>query len=191
MYFALLCATWSVRAAFSNEYIIIQFMPDFNWTAMVRIEYITLYLTMIWAILFLSRLFTSESNHVVKYILVILNIIFVVFTVLNPPVFFTQLLAMYLVTSGILLFYGVIIIIHAYINERTGSTFLTISTFLGVILFSYDIFTYEGIFTFNSIIFSVGYVVMFLMMGVALLLQQNIIKSSAKTSNSLSYKDLY
>jgi hypothetical protein len=191
VYFALLCGTWALRSAFSNEYLAIQLMPDFNWASMVRIEYITLYLTMIWAILFLSRLFTNESNQIIKYILVILNIVFVVFTILTPPVLFTKMLALYLGTSGMLLVYGILIVIRAYINERIGSTFLTICSLLGIMLFSYDIFTYEGIFSFNSILFSVGYIVMFAFMSVALLLHLNIIKTSKESSGNLSYRDLY
>jgi hypothetical protein len=191
IYFALLCATWAIRSAFSNEYLAIKLMPDFNWASMVRIEYITLYLTMIWAILYLSRLFTNESNQIIKYILVILNVVFVVFTILTPPVLFTKMLALYLGTSGMLLLYGILIIIRAYINERTGSTFLTICSLLGIMLFSYDIFTYEGIFSFNSILFSLGYLVMFALMGFALLLHLDVMKTSKQSSGVLTFKDMY
>jgi hypothetical protein len=190
IYFSLLCATWSIRSAFSNDYIFISFMPDFDWTSMVQIEYITLYLTMIWAILFLSRLFANEGNPIIKYILVTLNSIFVVFTLFNQPLFFTKLLALYLFTSGVLLLYGFIIIIRAYINERTGAGFLTVCSLLGILIFSYDIFTYEGIFALNSIVLSAGYLVMFTLMALALLLQLNS-KSQKKTPQTLSYKDLY
>ncbi len=84
IYFSLLCATWAVRSMFSNDYTFISLVPDFDWTTMVRIEYITLYLTMIWAILFLGRLFANDGSQIVKYVLVTLNGIFVAFTVLNP-----------------------------------------------------------------------------------------------------------
>jgi hypothetical protein len=191
IYFALLCATWAIRSAFSNEYLGIKLMPDFSWTAMVRIEYVTLYLTMIWAILFISRLFSNESNTIVKYILVILNAVFIVFTVFNAPLLFTKMLALYLVTSGLLLAYAVLVIVRAYVNERTGAAFLTVSSLLGIAIFSYDIFAYEGIFSFNSILFSAAYLVMFSMLGLALLLHLDIIKRSKPISGSLSYDDLY
>lgn len=191
VYFSLLCITWAVRSAFSNDYVFIQLVPNFNWTSMVRIEYITLYLTMIWAILFLSRLFAHEGSQIIKYVLVTLNSIFVAFTALNPPLYFTKLLAVYLVTSALLLLYGTIIVVRALINDRIGSTFLSISTLLAVALFSYDIITYEGLFAYNSILFSAGYFLIFALMAVALLLHLNIIKSSSDTSDMLTYKDLY
>jgi 7TM diverse intracellular signalling len=191
IYFSLLCVTWAIRSVFSNDYTFISLVPDFNWTAMVRIEYITLYLTMIWAILFLSRLFTNEGSQIIKYVLVTLNGIFVAFTLFNPPLYFTKMLAVYLVTSGLLLVYGAIIVVRALINERIGSTFLSVSTLLAVAIFSYDIFTFEGWFSYNSIVFSAGYVIIFALMAIALLLHLNIIQGSNNAPNMLTYKDLY
>lgn len=191
IYFSLLCMTWAVRSAFSNDYIFISFFPDFDWTMMVRIEYITLYFTMIWAILYLSRLFINEGSQIIKYVLVTVNSIFVAFTILNEPVYFTKLLAVYLVTSGLLLLYATIIVIRALINERVGSSLLTITVLVAVAIFAYDIVTFEGWFSYNSIVFSAGYLVIFSVMGTALLLNLNIIKSAPKSATMLTYKDLY
>jgi hypothetical protein len=191
IYFSLLCVTWAIRSLFSNDYMITKIYPDFNWNTMVRIEYITLYLTMVWAILFLCRLFKNERNQVVKYLLVVFNCGFVVYTLLTPPVEFTQLLTLYLVTAGVLLVYGAGVVLVALINERKGATWLTISVMLGLVIFSYDIFTYEGWFTYNSLVFSAGYLVIFLMMGAALLLHLEIIKGARTQTTMLTYKDLY
>ena len=60
LYFAAICLSWGIRSIFSNQYLFISYYPDFSWELMVRIEYITLYLTMIFTILFLGRLFKSE-----------------------------------------------------------------------------------------------------------------------------------
>jgi hypothetical protein len=191
IYFSLLCMTWAVRSAFSNDYIFISFFPEFSWIAMVRIEYITLYLTMIWAILFLSRLFVNEGSQIIKYVLVTVNVIFVVFTMLNEPLYFTKLLAVYLVTSGLLLLYATIIVVRALINERIGSSLLTVTVLIAVAIFAYDIVTFEGWFSYNSIVFSTGYLIIFSVMAAALLLNLNIIKSAPQSPNILTYKDLY
>lgn len=191
IYFSLLCVTWAVRSFFSNDYMITKFFPGFEWNMMVRIEYITLFLTMIWAILFLCRLFKREGNQVVKYILVAFNCGFIVYTVLTPAVDFTMLLPLYLGSAGLLLVYGAGVVLVALINERRGATFLTVSVMLGLGIFSYDIFTYEGWFSYNSILFSAGYLVIFVLMGIALLLHLDIIKGANATTTMLTYKDLY
>jgi hypothetical protein len=191
LYFSLLCLTWSVRSVFSNDYTFISFFPDFSWAAMVRIEYITLYLTMMWAILYLGRVFTKEGSPIIKYLLVTINGAFLAYTVFATTVEFTRLLPVYLVTSAVVLVYGAAVVLMALINERLGAMFLTISVILGLITFSYDIFTYEGLFTYNSLLFSAGYIVIFSLMAVALLIKLEIIKTANKPTTMLTYKDLY
>lgn len=191
VYFALLSLTWAIRSVFSNDYLAIVFFPDFDWTWMVRIEYLSLYLTMIWAILFLSRLFKNEGNQIIKYLLVILNVGYLVFTLFTDPTSFTKWLMVYLVTSAVLLVYGAAIAMIALVNERKGAAYITTSVMLGLAIFSYDIFTYEGWFAYNSFLFSAAYVALFLLMGGALLLHLDIIKSSPTGTTTLTYKDLY
>lgn len=191
LYFSLLCFTWSVRSVFSNDYAFISFFPDFSWAAMIRIEYITLYLTMMWAILYLGGVFTKEGSPIVKYLLVTLNGAFLGYTVFAAPLEFTRLLPVYLVTSAVVVVYGAAVVLMALINERLGATFLTFSVILGLLTFSYDIFTYEGFFTYNSLLFSAGYIVIFLLMAVALLIKLEILKTAHKQTTMLTYKDLY
>src|SRR6185295_9685901 len=111
IYFALLCLTWSVRAVFSNLYTFISFVPDFNWTVMVKIEYVTLFFTMIWAILFLSRVFSKEDNKIIKYLLVGSNSLFITYAILTSPVSFTRWLPVYLSFCGILLLYATFLVL--------------------------------------------------------------------------------
>ncbi len=191
LYFALLCLTWAVRVGFSNLYVFISFLPDFNWTAMIRIEYCTLFLTMIWAILFLSRVFPKEQNRILKYILVVSNVFFIAFTLLASPFAFTQWITVYLTFCTLLLLNGVFLVLRAWINQRAGSTYLTVSILLGLLVFGYDVFAYEGFFSYTPIIFSVGYISMFTLMGVVLLVHLGIIKSKSKSISKLSYGDLY
>lgn len=191
IYFALLGITWAVRSLFSNLYLFISVYPDFDWTTMVRIEYVALYLAMIWAILFLTSLFHHEANIIIKYGLVFCNIIFTGFSIYSAPRIFTQGLNVYLIVSGMLLLYGAYIVIRAWINERTGSGLLTLSVVLGLNIFGADIFVYEGFSSYDPVIFSAGYVLIFLIMGLALATHINLIKSGQATTTTLTYDDLY
>jgi hypothetical protein len=191
LYFALLCLTWSIRSVFSNMYLGISFFPDFDWTTMVRIEYVALYLTMIWAILFLSQIFQNEANVFFMYALVFCNVIFTIFTLFSSPLSFTQWLNIYLAASAILLIYGGFTVVRAWVNERVGSGLLTISTILGLNIFAYDIFVYEGFSSYDPFIFSLGYISIFLLMGWALLMHLGLTKSKASPTTRLTYDDLY
>lgn len=176
---------------FSNDYLATKFDPDFNWTLALRIEYITLYVTMIWAILFLCQLFHNEANRVVKYLLVTFNSGFTIYTLITPPSEFTRLLSLYLIAAGVLLIYGAGVVLVALINERKGASMLTISVLLGLGIYAYDIFTYEGWAVYNSVLLSAGYLVIFVLTGIALLLHLDIIKSSSTKTTMLRYEDLY
>ena len=191
LYFALLALTWSVRSVFSNLYLFISFYPDFDWTTMIRIEYITLYLAMIWAILFLTSLFRNEANIILKYGLVFCNVLFTAFSLSSLPRVFTQGLNVYLITSGVLLLYGTFIVIRAWGNERAGSGLLTLSIILGLNIFGYDIFVYEGFSSYDPVIFSAGYVSIFLMMGFALAFHVGLIKTKQNPATTLTYEDMY
>lgn len=190
-YYSLLCFSWAIRSVFSNYYLFTTYFPDFSWSIMVKIEYITLYSTMIWSILFLSRLFPGESNNIVKYILVGLNCLFIVVTAVFPPIVFTQWLTVYLAVAGVLIFFACIIVIRALIHERSGVWFLVTCLFLGIVLFSYDIFVYEGFFALpNPIFFSIGYLSIFAILGITLLYHLKIFKGDG-ASGTLTYEDLY
>jgi hypothetical protein len=191
LFFALLCLTWAIRSIVSNRYILIQYFPDFSWDWMVRIEYFTLYFTMIWAILYIARLFKDEANQFIKYGLIALVVSFVAITLVTQPILFTRWLNVYLAVSGIILFYAAIVVIKALINDRIGSGFLTVSLFLGILIFTYDIFAYEGFFAYTDLIFSGGYTLLFTMMGFGLLVHLKIMKSKARPANKLTYSDLY
>ncbi len=191
LYFSLLCISWAIRSVFSNIYLIIDFFPDFDWTWMVRIEYITLYSMLIWTVLFFSRLFPKESSKIIKYIFVIGNCIFIAGTVIMSPVFFTQWIALYLVVAALVLVHSGVITIRALINERAGVWYLVFSVVLGLILFSYDMFVFEGFFQYyNAVLFSVGYIIIFLLMGMALFYHLKIFKGDG-ASGTLTFDDLY
>ncbi|MFZ2905712.1 MAG: 7TM-DISM domain-containing protein [Cyclobacteriaceae bacterium] len=190
-YFSLLCFSWALRSVFSNLYVFTSFFPDFDWNTMIRIEYLTLYLTMIWAILFLSRLFPAESSKTIKYVLVTANIGFIALTIIAPPLFFTQWLNVFLGVAAMLMVFSGWIVIRAWINERSGVRYILVCIFLSIALFAYDIFIFEGFFhAYNALFFSIGYLLMFILMGVSLLYHLRIFKGDG-SSGMLTFDDLY
>lgn len=191
LYFALLCLTWAIRVGFSNMYIFISYLPDFSWTAMIRIEYVTLFLTMIWASQFLSYVFPKEQYRILKYFLIACNVFFTAFALFAAPATFTEWITVYISFCGLVMLNAVILVLRAWVNQRMGSTFLSASIVLGLLVFAYDVFSYEGFSAYNPLVFSVGYSLVFLMMGTVLLMHVGIIKSAGQAPSRLTYNDLY
>ncbi|HEY0653813.1 MAG TPA: 7TM-DISM domain-containing protein [Chryseosolibacter sp.] len=190
LFFACFTLAWGVREAFSNLYLGVQYMPDFPWAAAVKIEYTTLFLVMIFSMLFIGSLFKEDVNTVFKYLFCFCNLVFIGIAVFLDASVYTQFLPVYLSFAAALLIFIVYVLIRAVVYERQGVWLIIACLFLGVIIFSYDLISYQGLANFNPIIISIGYLSMFALMSVALLFQVGIFKRSAAT-NMLTYDDLY
>lgn len=188
--FACFCLMWGIREAFSNLYLAIQYIPDFPWALGVKIEYITLFLVMTIAMLFIGSLFREDVNAVFKYLFCFCNLVFIGIAIFLEASIYTQFLPIYLSFAAALLLFIVYVLVRAVVYERQGVWLIISCLFLGVIIFSYDLISYQGLAKFNPIIISIGYLGMFIMMAIALLFQIGIFKRSAAT-NMLTYDDLY
>ena len=191
IYFALLCLTWSVRCVFSGIYPVTVFFPDFHWAAQVRIEYLSLYLAIIWATLFLNDLFRTFSSKALTHTLVVLNAFFAVFTLATAPVIFTEWVSLYLAVAGIVVVYGVVLIVRALLSEQPGAWFLLASILTGIVVFGYDIIAYQASFSYNFVFLNIGYLTIFLLTAIALLFQVDVFKSRYRKRNMLTYQDMF
>lgn len=191
VYFFGLCITWGVRSLFSNQYLAINFWPDFSWELAAKIEYISLYLVMIWAILFVSSLFRGDSNAIFKYLFCFCNAVFILLTIFFKAATYTQFLPVYLSFCAVLLLYIIYVLVRALLSEKAGALMMVLCIFMGVLVFAYDLIAYQGMATYNPIIIATGYVIMFLLMATALMYHLGFLKKSSKSGNMLTYEDLY
>lgn len=191
LWFAALCLTWAIRTVFSNLYLATSLFPEIAWEPSVKIEYITLYLSMVWAILFLSEIFKSEVNDTFKYFMCICNGAFVLITLIFNSNVYTQFLPVYLSFVTLLLLYVVYVLTRAMINERQGVWLLISCVFLGVVLFAYDLIAYQGFATFNPLMINAGYICIFSLITISLLLQTGYLKRSSSYSDMLTYDELF
>jgi hypothetical protein len=191
LYFSLLCLAWSFRGAFSNLYPVITVFPDFNWNILLRIEYITLYLGIIFSILFLDELFRNLRSRVITFLLVGINIFFIFYTLFSSPLAFSRWVDVYVTVAGITIGYGSIIVIRALLFEQVGAWFLLLSLLLGAVVFGYDIVAYGSAAGYNMIFLHVGYILIFMLVTISLLFHLQIFKSSTGRSDVLTYNDMF
>ena len=191
LYLSLLCITWSLRSVFSNLYPLVLILPDINWELLVKIEYITLFLTAIWASLFFNYLFKDMRNVIFTYLPITLNIFFIVFTLLTPALIFSRWLSLYLGVEILVILYSASMIVRSLTKEGEGSWFLIASLGIGVLLFGYDIAAFQSSFSYNVVFVNIGYVVIFILTAIALLLHLSVLKSKNVKKEYLSYEDLF
>lgn len=157
----------------------------------VKIEYITLYLTMIWAICFISALFPDDVNKMFKNLFVSCNVIFVALTIFFNASTYTQFLPIYLSFSVVLLAYITYVLIHAFIYERQGVWMIVSCIMLGIAVYAYDISAYQGMAAYNPIITNIGYLTMFVLLALSLAVQFGILSRTSRKTDVLTYEDLY
>lgn len=191
LYFSLLCLTCSVRAFFSNMYPHALIFPAMNWEWVVRVEYITLYLAVIWAALFFNELFSEISNPVFTYLPVAVNIFFIVFTLLTPAIIYTRWITIYLSVAVLVILYGVTMVVRALIIEKVGSGFLMASIWTGTLLFAYDIAAYHISVSYNLVLMNTGYVLIFVLTTIGLLYHLGIFRNKNERHDVLTMEDLY
>lgn len=167
LYFAAICITWALRAVVTNLYLFVNWFPAVDWELLVKIEYLTLYLTMMWSLLYIGKLFPEDVSRIFKYVLVIVNGVFILFTIATPAVTYTHLLPAYKFVAWVILGYVGYVVMRAIIYDRAGAWFSAVSIILGVLMFSYDMLTYEGFINFSPLLFNVGYLTMFFLNAMA------------------------
>ena len=163
VFYALLCLAWAFRGIFSNFYLAVQWFPELNWYVCVRVEYITLYLSMLFGTLLVGALFPRELNEIVKRFFIYASLCFTIFTLFVSPLVFTRFVQLYLGLSSALLIYLIVIIVRAYIESRQGASYLLMCLLLGVLMFAYVILAYEGVFELNELFFNIGFLTLFLL----------------------------
>jgi hypothetical protein len=191
LYFALLCLSWALRELFSDLYPINSLFSEINWFLLVRTEYITLFLIMIFATLFVNSLFADLSSQIFKYLVVFINIVFILFTLFTSTMVFTRWLPLYLIAAFVTLLYAAVLIVRALILDKTGAWFLIIGLALAIITVGYDLIAYKGLLANNILIGSISYCFIYVCSAIGLLQHLKIIKSADASEKTLTYKDLY
>lgn len=168
MFFGALCLFWGIRSLFSNIYLVTSFFDGISWTLAIRVEYISLYLSMLTGMLFISSVFPNGMKALYKYILITINYCIISLTVVLPPVFFTQLLPAYQFFIAVNLLYAVIVISRAIYKKQFEAWFSAASIIIGIGLFAYELTAYALVVKINIMFLNIGYLMIFFLNSLVL-----------------------
>lgn len=188
--YSMLCLCWAIRSMFSNLYPVTIFLPDFDWYMLVRVEYFSLYLIMIFSVMLLNQLFQELGSAVFNSVMILINLLFFLFTLISEPTAFTRWLPLYLATAVLVIAYGLVIVFRALIHEKKGSWPLIGGMCMMILLTGYEIIAYKGLLGSNQFLSSIGFIILFTFLTVGVLQYLGILKTDASGSE-LTYNDLY
>ena len=139
LYFSLFCIFYSYRVIGSQSYILHELLPNFPFGLAIRLEYLSLYISVLLFAEFLRHLYPEEMNKQVLRLFRYVSI-FQALIVFLPIYYFTALFQYYLVAALAFMAYGLFIFILAAWRRRMGaklalnSSLLLVSSFVVLIL---------------------------------------------------------
>ncbi|GAA0891712.1 hypothetical protein GCM10009122_13910 [Fulvivirga kasyanovii] len=168
LYFGLLCLFWGIRSLFSNIYLITSFFDGISWQLAVKVEYLSLYLSMLVGMLFISQVFLNDKKSIFKYIIIMINYCIIALTIILPPVFFTQLLPAYQFFIAVNFLFAIVVIVRAIFKKQYEAWFSAMSIIIGIALFTYELTAYALVVKVNFIFLNFGYLTIFFLNSLVL-----------------------
>ncbi len=145
MFFAAFSAIIALRILFVGEKTILHFLTALEWDMIYRLDYITLFISPVFFLLFIKELFKKEIPKNLVTIFVIIGLSFSVIVLTAQVKFFSQLITFYQFVVVLLAVYILYIFIKSKNRERKEIVILIIGGGLVFITLLNDIFFSRGV----------------------------------------------
>jgi signal transduction histidine kinase/CheY-like chemotaxis protein len=188
LYFSLFCLAYTYRIVGTDEYTLHHVFPNLSWFVTLRLEYLSLYASFIFLILFNYTLYPVEFNRQLMRLFVGISMGLFTVTLFAPSVFYTRLLTPFLIMVVIKLVYTVYVYVLGYINKRSGALFSLISTSILSILGLLIISSYYLDVRPNRSILLLAYVAFFFFQSLVLSHRFASVLNAAKDKAMMAYK---
>lgn len=188
LYFSLFCIAYAYRVIGSQTYVLHELAPELNFHIAIRLEYLSLYLSVLLFSAFLRHLYPQEVNLGALRLFQYLSV-FQIVVVLLPVYYFTALFPIYLFAATSFMVYGLFIFIMAAYRRRLGAGLALNSSLLLISSFTILILEFWRVIPPQPVLLFVLYVVFFITQSLLLsyrfgLNQQRLIWKSEASSRS-------
>jgi signal transduction histidine kinase/CheY-like chemotaxis protein len=168
LFFSLFCITYSYRIIGAAPYSLHTMLPLIPWTITVHVEYLSLYLSVLFFALYIRYLYPNDVHKKVIRMMNSICIFFIAATILFSPYIFTSLINYFLVLAFVYMAYCLYIYFKAAKNKRTGSTYSLISTAVIIAVFAIINLHYFGIVSALNFYVFAGYLLFFFLQSLIL-----------------------
>lgn len=135
LFFALFCITYSYRIAGVSPYSLHTIVPDLSWFVTLRLEYITLFLSVLFFAQYMRFLYPEDVNRPAVTIMSLISLVYTLCTLMLPVKAFSSMLNFFLVVLLLFIVYGMYLFIKAARKKRIGAKYALISTAIIIIVF--------------------------------------------------------
>lgn len=161
LYYSIFCLAFSYRILAADDYALNILYPNFNWFVAVRLEYLSLYLPVIFFSLYTDSLFAKDSKFKILRINAIIASLGASITLIASEAVYMSLLPYFLpfVIFSILCCTAVYFI--AWMKKRDGAAFAVLSSFVMFIVVLYKTLDYVEILREHEMVSFLGYLLFF------------------------------
>ncbi len=161
LYFSLFTIIYSYRVIGTDLYFLHSLFPNIDWHITIRLEYLTLFLSIFFFMRFLEVVYPKETSKIMAGFLKATTLILVILVLLFPPDIFTLSVDPFLVSLLIYIIYGIFIIVNAARRKRAGSQYAIISFLFLFVVVALQVLNYLGILPFLPFVYFIGYILFF------------------------------
>lgn len=168
LFFSLFCITYSYRIIGAKSYALHTVFPDLPWQLTVHLEYLTLFVSVVFFSLYSNYLFPKENNKYAFYSVVGSSSLISLIVILFPPVVFTRLIIPFLLVMFIVISHAFYVYARAFRNKRLGAKYALWSTGVILVVFIIINLEYFAIVHPSGIILFFGYILFFFLQSLIL-----------------------
>jgi signal transduction histidine kinase len=139
LFFGVICLLWSLNALVTGETVFAAFLPGMDFRLLLRVEYLSLFLSIPLFSFFLICLFPKEFHRRVMYVTVLYFTFVTVFILTMPEEIFTHTATPTQISMAIFGFYAVYVFIAAYRNGQKEAGWFLVGTIVFMITIINDI----------------------------------------------------
>ena len=121
LYFGVFCFLIMLRLLTTGERYLVYFFPNIPWEIVIKIEYLSFYLSVPLLVLFAQSLFPREIPKRIPNLIVPIGIAFSCSVIFTPARIFSYTLQGYQIITIITIMYGLYVLVVASIRKRTGA----------------------------------------------------------------------
>lgn len=144
LYFGLFCIIASSRILLVGEAYIYRIIPDMNWHLALKLEYLTFYLAIPLAALFVYSLFPREMSKRILLWTLAVGLVFSLFVILTPAILYTRTNAIYQGITIAACFYFLYVMAKALYRRREGAGLTLVGGLFYAFTVMLDILYYNG-----------------------------------------------
>jgi signal transduction histidine kinase/CheY-like chemotaxis protein len=141
LFFALFCIAYSYRVVGTQFYSLHTIFPTWSWYVTIRVEYLSLFLSITFLVEYVRRLYPEDVNHLAITMMNWFCLLFAACSVLTPPSVFTHTINPFLCVMFVYIAYTFYVYIQAARRRRQGSVYALLS--MGVMLLTFTVLNLE------------------------------------------------